>query len=226
MPIPVWVLLGFAAWTLFILFVTVGVYRWSRILIGRTAIAEWRADERQGSEWYRRAVRAHLNCLENSPDLYRNCRCLTNLTRQQSNPRRISDHDTRGEDLSKLDPLAGGTNKCGRGHTLRVLLRASDLHDRDGHSYCHLRTKLVRLGSLADVRPVSARPLSASSRLFDFALRTFLYAKIVCPIVRGVREGRLYLITEPCYVRSASDWLAYGVPGASGSPGSAPGAGS
>jgi hypothetical protein len=64
MPIPVWVLLGFAAWTLFILFVTVGVYRWSRILTGRTAIAEWRADERQGSEWYCRAVRAHLNCLE------------------------------------------------------------------------------------------------------------------------------------------------------------------
>ena len=63
MPIPVWVLLGFAAWTLFILFVTVGVYRWSRILIGQTAIAEWRAEERQGSEWYRRAVRAHLNCL-------------------------------------------------------------------------------------------------------------------------------------------------------------------
>ena len=32
MPIPVWVLLGFAAWTLIILFTTVGVYRWSRIL--------------------------------------------------------------------------------------------------------------------------------------------------------------------------------------------------
>jgi len=42
MPIPVWVLLGFAAWTLFILFTTVGVYRWSRILTGRTAIAAWR----------------------------------------------------------------------------------------------------------------------------------------------------------------------------------------
>ena len=50
MPIPVWVLLGFAAWTLFILFTTVGVYRWSRILTGRTAIAAWRADEQQGSE--------------------------------------------------------------------------------------------------------------------------------------------------------------------------------
>jgi uncharacterized MAPEG superfamily protein len=67
MPIPVWVLLGFAAWTLFILFTTVGVYRWSRILTGRTAIAAWRADEQQGDEWYRRAIRAHLNCVENLP---------------------------------------------------------------------------------------------------------------------------------------------------------------
>lgn len=67
MPIPVWVLLGFAAWTLFVLFTTVGVYRWRRILTGRTAIAAWRADEQQGSEWYRRAVRAHLNCVENLP---------------------------------------------------------------------------------------------------------------------------------------------------------------
>ena len=67
MPIPVWVLLGFAAWTSFILFTTVGVYRWSRILTGRTAIAAWRADEQQGGEWYRRAIRAHLNCVENLP---------------------------------------------------------------------------------------------------------------------------------------------------------------
>ena len=67
MPIPVWVLLGFAAWTLLILFATVGVYRWSRILTGHTAIATWRADEQQGSEWYRRAMRAHMNCLENLP---------------------------------------------------------------------------------------------------------------------------------------------------------------
>lgn len=67
MPIPVWVLLGFAAWTLFVLFTTVGVYRWSRILTGRTPIAAWRADEQQGDEWYRRAIRAHLNCMENLP---------------------------------------------------------------------------------------------------------------------------------------------------------------
>jgi uncharacterized MAPEG superfamily protein len=66
MPIPVWVLLGFAAWTLLILFATVGIYRWSRIFAARTPIAMWRA-EQQGSEWYRRAIRAHLNCVENLP---------------------------------------------------------------------------------------------------------------------------------------------------------------
>lgn len=67
MSIPLWVLLGYAAWTLLTLFATVGVYRWGHILTGRTGIAEWRADEVQGNEWYRRAVRAHQNCLENLP---------------------------------------------------------------------------------------------------------------------------------------------------------------
>jgi uncharacterized MAPEG superfamily protein len=67
MTIPVWVLLGFAAWTLLTLFTTIGVYRWTRILTGRASIAEWRADEVQGSEWHRRALRAHMNCVENLP---------------------------------------------------------------------------------------------------------------------------------------------------------------
>ena len=67
MTTPVWVLLGLAAWTLLLLIMTVGVYRWSLILTGRTSIASWRADEQQGSDWYRRAVRAHMNCVENLP---------------------------------------------------------------------------------------------------------------------------------------------------------------
>ena len=67
MDVPVLVLLGFAAWTLLTLFGTIGVYRWSRILTGRTGIAHWRADEQQGGEWYRRAIRAHMNCVENLP---------------------------------------------------------------------------------------------------------------------------------------------------------------
>ena len=65
MNIPVIVLLGFAAWTLLTLFSSIGVYRWSRILTGRTSIAEWRADLPQGSDWYQRAIRAHMNCVEN-----------------------------------------------------------------------------------------------------------------------------------------------------------------
>ena len=49
MTTPVWVLLGLAAWTLLLLIMTVGVYRWSLILTGRTSIASWRADEQQGA---------------------------------------------------------------------------------------------------------------------------------------------------------------------------------
>jgi uncharacterized MAPEG superfamily protein len=30
-------------------------------------VAEWQADTPQGSEWYRRAMRAHINCVENLP---------------------------------------------------------------------------------------------------------------------------------------------------------------
>jgi uncharacterized MAPEG superfamily protein len=67
MNIPVLVLLGFAMWTLLILFSSIGVYRWSRILTGRASISEWRADLTQGSDWYQRAMRAHMNCVENLP---------------------------------------------------------------------------------------------------------------------------------------------------------------
>jgi len=65
--VPVLVLLGFAAWTLLTLFGSIGVYRWSRILTGRASLAEWRADIPQGSDWYQRAMRAHMNCVENLP---------------------------------------------------------------------------------------------------------------------------------------------------------------
>jgi uncharacterized MAPEG superfamily protein len=67
MNIPTLVLLGFATWTLLVLCGTVGVYRWTRILTGRSSIAEWRSDLSQGSDWYQRATRAHMNCIENLP---------------------------------------------------------------------------------------------------------------------------------------------------------------
>ena len=67
MTVPMWMLLGFAAWTVILLLATVGVYRWTRILTGRVPISEFRADRVEGEDWYRRAMRAHANCVENLP---------------------------------------------------------------------------------------------------------------------------------------------------------------
>jgi len=67
MTTPVWVLLGFAGWTLLILLLSVGVYRWHRILTGRQGIADFSADGAGGAAWYQRATRAHANCVENLP---------------------------------------------------------------------------------------------------------------------------------------------------------------
>lgn len=60
-------LLGFALWTLAVLMFTIGVHRWSKILTGKAAINEFPADAPAGPGWYRRATRAHLNCIENLP---------------------------------------------------------------------------------------------------------------------------------------------------------------
>lgn len=67
MTIPLWVLLGFAGWTLAVLLGTIGIYRWSRILTGRAKLNEFPADIPHGDDWYRRAMRSHANCLENLP---------------------------------------------------------------------------------------------------------------------------------------------------------------
>ncbi len=67
MTIPAWVLLAFAGWTLLILSLTVGVYRWTRILTGRSEIREFSGSNLEGTDFYRRAMRAHVNCIENLP---------------------------------------------------------------------------------------------------------------------------------------------------------------
>lgn len=67
MTVPTWMLLGFATWTLLLLVVTVGSYRWSRILTSRAQLADFKSDRLQGEDWYRRATRAHANCIENLP---------------------------------------------------------------------------------------------------------------------------------------------------------------
>ena len=67
MSIPLWVLLAFACWTLLVLMVGVGIRRWALILTGRAQLTDFPADVAHGSAAYRRAVRAHANCVENLP---------------------------------------------------------------------------------------------------------------------------------------------------------------
>jgi hypothetical protein len=44
MTVPVWMLLGFATWTVLLLLFTIGIYRWSRILSGRVPIRDFPPD--------------------------------------------------------------------------------------------------------------------------------------------------------------------------------------
>ncbi|MFT7133124.1 MAG: putative MAPEG superfamily protein [Cyclobacteriaceae bacterium] len=67
MTVAVWMLLGFAVWTVVLLLSTIGVYRWARILTGRVPIREFRSDKVEGDDWYVRSMRAHANCIENLP---------------------------------------------------------------------------------------------------------------------------------------------------------------
>lgn len=68
MTIALYCLLAFSVWTLALLAFTVGIYRWNLILRGARDIHSFRADASEDSpDWYRRATRAHLNCIENLP---------------------------------------------------------------------------------------------------------------------------------------------------------------
>ena len=67
MTIPQLSLILFTLWTLGVLIATIGWYRWSSILRDTAAIHHFRSDDVQGADWYRRAMRAHANCIENLP---------------------------------------------------------------------------------------------------------------------------------------------------------------
>ena len=67
MTLPLWMLLGFAGWTLLIMVVGVGTYRWLLIVKGEAALTSFPGDVAHGSPTYRRIIRAHANCIENLP---------------------------------------------------------------------------------------------------------------------------------------------------------------
>jgi len=67
MSVPIAVLLLFTGWTVLVLLLGVGAYRWSMILTGREPITAFPPEPSHGPGFYRRAMRAHANCLENLP---------------------------------------------------------------------------------------------------------------------------------------------------------------
>jgi uncharacterized MAPEG superfamily protein len=67
MSIPVAALLAFAVWTISLLTLTIGVVRWGMIFQGKAELKSFPGDEAHGSPFYRRATRAHANCIENLP---------------------------------------------------------------------------------------------------------------------------------------------------------------
>lgn len=67
MNIPIWMLLGFATWTILLLASTIGMYRWILIFAGRMPLNGFSADQPEGADWYKRSMRAHANCIENLP---------------------------------------------------------------------------------------------------------------------------------------------------------------
>jgi len=67
MTLSLWMLLAFAGWTVLILMIGVGVYRWSLIFTGRAELSSFPSDTPHGGDAYRRVVRAHANCIENLP---------------------------------------------------------------------------------------------------------------------------------------------------------------
>lgn len=67
MSIPVAALLAFALWTITLLALTIGIVRWGLIFSGKAALNAFPGDEPHGSPFYRRATRAHANCIENLP---------------------------------------------------------------------------------------------------------------------------------------------------------------
>jgi len=62
-----WMLLGFVTWTLLLMVIGIGVYRWTMIFRGAAELTSFPGDVPHGSVAYRRLVRAHANCLENLP---------------------------------------------------------------------------------------------------------------------------------------------------------------
>jgi uncharacterized MAPEG superfamily protein len=64
---PLGALLFFTVWTVGVLLLVVAPYRIGMVLLRKARPNQFPADTPHGPDWYRRAARAHLNCVENLP---------------------------------------------------------------------------------------------------------------------------------------------------------------
>lgn len=76
MTTPLVTLLLFALWTVLVPLGTVGVYRFVQVFRG-AAMNAFPAENVQGADWYKRAMRAHANCVEGLPVYGAVVVCLT-----------------------------------------------------------------------------------------------------------------------------------------------------
>jgi uncharacterized MAPEG superfamily protein len=67
MSLSLWMLLAFAGWTVLVLVAGIGTRRLTLVFRGEAGMASFPADVPGGSHGYRRAMRAHANCVENLP---------------------------------------------------------------------------------------------------------------------------------------------------------------
>jgi uncharacterized MAPEG superfamily protein len=67
MTIPLWVLLAYAVWTLLLLLGGIEAYRVFLIVTRRARPSDFPGGVIEGPPFYARAMRAHLNCVENLP---------------------------------------------------------------------------------------------------------------------------------------------------------------
>ncbi|MFN2426573.1 MAG: MAPEG family protein [Candidatus Binatia bacterium] len=66
MTTPLYALMGFVFWTVFIV-LAIGLVRVAQVISGKTAVNGFPSGQPHGSDAYWRLNRAHMNCVENLP---------------------------------------------------------------------------------------------------------------------------------------------------------------
>lgn len=64
---PLYALVGFALWTLLLVFAGIGAWRVKQVVVDKRRPNSFPSGQPHGPDWYQRMNRAHMNCVENLP---------------------------------------------------------------------------------------------------------------------------------------------------------------